>query len=791
MKFSESWLREWVNPEIDSDELIAQLTLLGLEVDDAEPAGGDFSGVVVAEIQSLEPHPDADKLRVCTVNAGGEDLLQIVCGAPNVYVGMKAPLATIGAVLPGNFKIKKSKLRGVPSFGMLCSASELQVSEDSAGLMDLPADAPVGEDLRTYLQLDDTIIDVDLTPNRGDCFSIRGIARDISARNNIPLHDVDAPAVAPVIDDTFPVTLQEDAGCPRYVGRVIRDIDVTAKTPLWMVEKLRRSGIRALSPVVDVTNYMLLEIGQPMHAFDLEKLSGSINVRNADAGEKVTLLDEREIALDDDTIVISDDSGAIAVAGVMGGATTGVGDTTHHIFLESAVFQPERIAGKPRKYSAHTDSAHRYERGVDPELQAFAMERATQLLLDIVGGKPGPLVETKVAAEAAKKAPITLRRSRIKRLLGIEVPNEQVVDILTRLGIQLTEVEEGWRAIAPSYRYDISIEADLIEELARVRGYETLPRTNPPINPMIRSVSEYDVSLNTIKQLLVERGYQEAITYSFVDPKQQAIVDPDQQGPVLANPISSDLSQMRTTLWVGLLDTLKKNLNRQQSAVRVFESGLKYVLQSNELKQESYIAGLVSGRVAHEQWGEAERAVDFFDVKSDLEAMFDRANVSCPVFKSGQHSALHPGQSASIMVDGEQVGWLGRLHPSVQKALGISQSAVLFEVRRDVLDKKQAIAFKEYSRFPSIRRDIAIVIADAVTLQEVRDSVAKSAPEYLNDMIIFDVYRGPGVETGCKSIALGLILQELSRTLTDEEVDNAVGQIVSNLQLDLGATLRE
>ncbi|MCA1805532.1 MAG: phenylalanine--tRNA ligase subunit beta [Xanthomonadaceae bacterium] len=574
MKFSEQWLREWVNPPVTAAELAEQLTMAGLEVDSVTPVAGDFSGVVVGEVLSAEPHPDADKLRVCKVNAGAEPL-QIVCGAPNVSVGMKVSTALIGALLPGDFKIKKSKLRGVESSGMLCSARELGLSEDAAGLMALPADAPVGTDIRAYLGLNDTCIEVDLTPNRGDCLGMAGIAREIGVLNRCAVAGPGMDPVPATIKDTFPVRVSAPEDCPRYLGRVIRGIDPSAATPLWMQEKLRRGGIRSLGPVVDVTNYVLLELGQPMHAFDLATLSGGIEVRHARAGEQLTLLDEKVIELDTGSLLIADADKPLALAGIMGGAGSGVSDCTDSLFLECAFFTPARIAGRARHYGLHTDSSHRFERGVDYLLQHRALERATALLLALVGGQAGPVIEVTSETQLPRVAPIHLRAARLQRLLGLRPDDATVEDILTRLGMDVQAGEGGWQVTPPTFRFDVTLEADLIEEIGRVYGYNRLPSSAFQAALVMRPAPEDRVPLRRLRDLLVNRGYQEAVTYSFVDPEIQGLVTPDLVPVPLANPISSELSVMRTSLWQGLLRTLQHNLNRQQRRVRIFEHGLK------------------------------------------------------------------------------------------------------------------------------------------------------------------------------------------------------------------------
>ncbi|HHJ18048.1 MAG TPA: phenylalanine--tRNA ligase subunit beta [Gammaproteobacteria bacterium] len=790
MKFSEAWLREWVSPDMDSAALAEQLTMAGLEVDGIEPAAAEFSGVVVAEVLSVEAHPDADKLRVCQVAAGSDAPLQIVCGAPNVRAGMKAPLATVGGRI-GDMKIKKAKLRGVPSHGMLCSARELGLSDEHQGLLELPEDAPVGTDLREYLALDDVCIEVDLTPNRGDCLGMEGIAREVGTLSGTDVTVPDFTAVAAAIDAQFPVDVQAPEACPRYLGRVIRGIDPAAKTPLWMQEKLRRGGIRSLGPVVDVTNYVLLELGQPMHAFDLARLAGGVVVRYAQPGETLTLLDEREIELDAQTLLICDRDKALALAGVMGGIDSGISDTTDSLFLEVAFFTPEKIAGCARRYSLSTDSSYRFERGVDPGLQQRAMERATALLLELVGGEAGPIIEAVAESHLPVKAPILLRRARIERLLGFVPADEQVEDILTRLGLALEGTEEGWLVTPPSFRFDLEIEADLIEEVGRVFGYNKLPTANNHGDLTMRPVPEAATPLGRLQTLLVGRGYQEAITYSFVDAGLLQDIEPDSTPVPLTNPISSEMSMMRTTLWAGLLGAVKHNQARQQGRIRLFESGLKFVSQDNEIKQINVISGVVTGELYPEQWGIGkQQGADFFDVKNDVEALLAAGGHNAE-FQASTHPALHPGQTAAILLDGARVGWLGCIHPALAQKHEIPRKTCLFELDMQALLKGRVPSFEKLSRFPSIRRDLAIVVDVETPAGALCDIIRQSAGPMLKDVLVFDVYQGKGIESGRKSVALGLILQDSSRTLTDDDVDPVITEITAQLEQQFTATLRE
>ena len=791
MRFSEKWLREWVNPSLSTDELVAQVTMAGLEVDGVEPAAGEFSGVVVAEIVSAEPHPDASKLQLCKVDAGEAEPLQIVCGAANARVGIKVPCAKIGAVLPGDFKIKRAKLRGVESFGMLCAMQELGLEENSDGLMELPLDAPVGADIRDYLALNDQIIEVDLTPNRGDCLGIAGLAREVGVLNKAEVTAVSCGEVTQSITDTFPVEIQAKQQCPRYMGRIIKGVDLSKPTPIWMVERLRRSGIRSIDPVVDVTNYVLLELGQPMHAFDLNRLQGGICVRLANAGEKLTLLDGQEIELTNDSLVIADKEKPLALAGVMGGEDSGVNADTQDLFLESAFFDPIAIAGKARSYGLHTDSSHRFERGVDFELQRNAMERATALLVDIVGGDVGPIIEELSTEQLPHLPSIQLRRDRINRVLGCDIPDMEVEDIMGRLGMDIVSTESGWHIVPPSYRFDIRIEVDLIEELGRIWGYNNLPTSLPVLEAFAPKREESHVSVSSLKQVLVDRDYQEVITYSFVDKKYIELLTPAQQSVSLANPISSDMSEMRTTLWAGLLKTLSHNINRQQHRVRLFETGLAF-LPGDELQQENRMAGLIYGGSSEESWFGKTQPVDFYDLKGDVEALLQLTGGGEKYeFEAAQHEALHPGQCAAIKSGNKIAGFVGSLHPSVQKTLDIPQKVFLFELVLSEIQRRSLPQFKELSKYPEVRRDFAVIVDDKISSQAILKNVRDSAGSLLTDLVLFDVYQGDNLEAGKKSIAFGITLQDPNRTLQDEDVNPLVEKMISSLKETFNVTLRE
>ncbi|MDU1024494.1 MAG: phenylalanine--tRNA ligase subunit beta, partial [Leclercia adecarboxylata] len=626
MKFSELWLREWVNTTLDSDALSNQITMAGLEVDGVEPVSGAFNGVVVGEVVECGQHPNADKLRVTKVNVGGDRLLDIVCGAPNCRQGLKVAVATVGAVLPGDFKIKAAKLRGEPSEGMLCSFSELGISDDHSGIIELPADAPIGTDLRDYLKLDDNTIEISVTPNRADCLGIIGVARDVAVLNQTELNAPEIAPVAATISDTLPIQVEAVDACPRYLGRVVKGINVKAPTPLWMKEKLRRCGIRSIDAVVDVTNYVLLELGQPMHAFDKDRIEGGIVVRMAKEGETLVLLDGSEAKLNADTLVIADHGKALAMGGIFGGDHSGVNDETQNVLLECAFFSPLSITGRARRHGLHTDASHRYERGVDPALQYKAMERATRLLIDICGGEAGPVIDVTSEAHLPKPATITLRRSKLDRLIGHHIADAQVSDILRRLGCDVTEGQDEWTAVAPSWRFDMEIEEDLVEEVARVYGYNNIPDEPVQAGLVMGSHREADLSLKRVKTMLNDKGYQEVITYSFVDPKVQQLIHPGQEALILPSPISSEMSAMRLSLLPGLLSTIVYNQNRQQSRVRIFETGLRFVpdTQANlGIRQDLMLAGAICGNRYEEHWDLSKNSVDFYDLKGDLESVLD------------------------------------------------------------------------------------------------------------------------------------------------------------------------
>ena len=795
MKFSEKWLREWVNPSVTTEELSEQLSMAGLEVDAVDPVAGQFSGVVVGEVVACGQHPDADKLQVTKVNVGEDELLDIVCGAPNCRAGLKVAVAKVGAVLPGDFKIKKAKLRGQPSFGMLCSFSELGMGDDHSGILELPTDAPVGTDIIDYLNLDDNCIEVDLTPNRADCLGIRGIAREVGVLNNIDVCEPEVTAVEATIDDQISVTLHAPEACPRYLGRIVKGVDVTAPSPLWLVEKLRRCGVRSIDPIVDVTNFVLLELGQPMHAFNLAAIDGGINVRFANEDEPLTLLDEQEVKLKANTLVIADDNKPLAMAGIFGGLHSGVTAATQDILLESAFFSRDAIQGKARQYGLHTDASHRYERGVDTQLQRVAMERATALILAICGGQAGPIVEGVSETHIPVCNAVVLRRSRLDRVLGTVIDDDTVTQILSRLGLNPVKTDAGWETQAPSYRFDIAIEEDLIEEVVRVFGYNSVPNVAPQAALKMLATSESDIPLGEVKQVLLKRGYNEAITYSFVDPKIQQLLHPNADAMVLPHPISADMSAMRVSLLTGLLGAASYNQKRQQARIRLFETGLKFIPDSNEstgAKQQPVVGGVLVGNRTAEHWLEQDTAVDFFDAKGDVEALLSLlVNQQNVRFAPSSNTALHPGLSADIYVNDDVVGFVGALHPQFTKKVGINGRPFVFELDLAALAKRSLPQATTVSKFPANRRDIAILVKQDVAVGDIISCIEKIGVNQLVDLNLFDVYTGQGIEAGYKSLAIALILQDNEKTLEDNEIQSAVDSVVAVLKSEFEASLRE
>lgn len=801
MKFSESWLREWVKPAINSEELAHQITMAGLEVDEVAPVAGEFTGVKVGKVVECGQHPDADKLRVTKIDIGEADLdgnkqlLDIVCGASNCRLGLTVAVATVGAVLPGDFKIKKAKLRGVPSHGMLCSFSELGIDVESDGILELPEGSTLGMDVRELLELNDVAIDVDLTANRADCFSIRGLAREVGVLNRADVTEPTIEAVTTSIEDTVSIDVKATEACPRYLGRVIKNVNAKAETPIWMQEKLRRCGIRSIDAIVDITNYVMLEQGQPMHAFDLAKIDGGIVVRMAEQDEKLTLLDGNEAKLNSNTLVIADQNKALAIAGIFGGKESGVTSETTDIMLECAFFAPDHIRGRARAYGLHTDSSLRFERGVDSTLQATAMERATQLLVELCGGEVAPISAAESEADLPKESTVALRRSKLDGLLGHHIPSTDVVEILTRLGCVVETTDTGWTATSPSWRFDIAIEQDLIEEVGRIYGYNNIPNQAPVAALNMNDHKEANQPLKRVRDLLVDRGYHEAITYSFVEPEQQKLIVPEIEPLILPFPISADMSAMRLSLWTGLINTVVHNQKRQQPRVRLFESGLRFIPEEsaeNGMRQEMMLAGIIAGTRGEEHWDIATNTVDFFDLKGDLEAVLElTANELAYEFKAAQHPALHPGQTAAIVVGGKEVGFIGTVHPELERKFGLNGRTIMFEIEWDAINTRVIPEAAAVSKFPANRRDIAIVADEAIASGDIVAECLASGGELLTSAKLFDVYRGQGVEDGKKSLAIALTLQSVERTLEEADITSAVDAIVAAIGEKFSATLRD
>ncbi len=794
MRISLQWLSEWIGGPLPMPkDLAARLTMAGIEIEGVEAAAPPLPGVIVGEIVERVKHPNADTLSVCQVNTGAE-IVQIVCGAPNARAGLKAPLAMVGAKLPGGMEIKKARLRGVESFGMLCSARELALSEDAVGLLELPAELQAGTALVTALGLDDTILEVNLTPNRGDCMSVLGIAREVAALTGQPLTGPALAAVPAASKDVFPVELTAGAGCVRFASRVIRGLNPQAKSPAWMQERLRRAGLRPISAAVDVTNYVMLELGQPLHAYDLRELAGGIVVRRARAGETLKLLDGREIAMDESVLVIADHEKSLGLAGVMGGDHSGIGDDTVDVLLEVAFFQPEAIAGRGRRYGLVTDASQRFERGVDPTLQERAIERATALLCACAGGVPGPTQLVELPAEIPQPMAVPLRPERARRVIGADIDDSAMAAMLKSLGMRVEQGGSAWRVTPPTWRFDIAIEEDLVEEIARTHGFDRIPETVQPARLPMPAVTESRLRGDAAADVLVQRGYFEAITYSFIEPGQQEMFAPGAPSLTLSNPISAELATMRGSLWPGLAAALASNQRRQQPRVRLFELGKKFVVARADgaLSEVPVIAGIAAGSAVPEQWGAPRTAVDFFDVRADIEALL-RATGAASEFRfvAGRHPALHPGQAAEIRRGDVHAGWVGRLHPDIERRLDLTYSGIVFELELEVALCAAVPHFSEVSRFPAVRRDLAIVVEEAVPVQKLLDCVQTAAGVVLRDTTVFDIYRGAGIETGRKSVAIGLNLQDVSRTLTDDETDAIVARVVSDLERECSATIRD
>ncbi|MBD8899630.1 phenylalanine--tRNA ligase subunit beta [Rhodanobacter sp. DHG33] len=795
MKFSENWLRQHVPTKASRDELSATLTAIGLEVEDVAALGDSLAGVVVARIVSAQKHPEADRLQVCEVDTGN-GTVQIVCGAPNARAGLVAPLATVGAVLPGGIAIKAAKLRGVDSSGMLCSAKELGIDPDASGLLELPADAPVGTPLAAYLGLPDASIEIKLTPNRADCFSVRGIAFDVAAALGGEVQPLDATPVPAGSDVGMEIALEAGPRVPRFAGRVIDGVDARVATPVWMAERLRRSGLRPISFLVDVTQYVMLELGQPMHAFDKDKLEGGIVVRPARAGESLPLLDGRTVELDGDFLVVADGRDgrgerAVALGGIMGGAETRVTDTTVSVFLEAAHWIPSAIIGRSRRLGMHTDAGHRFERGVDPELPPIAIEYATRLILDIAGGTPGPLLDVTLPGQMQAPQPILLRRARLVRVLGLAVPDAEVARIFTALGMKVEPLAEGWRVTAPSRRFDIEREEDLVEEVARIFGYDRIPTATPAGALALSSEPEARIGELALREQLAARGYFEAVNLSFVSADLLARWGFEGQGVPLANPLSADLAVMRPSLLPGLVEALRHNRARQQERVRLFEVARVFAAGNPPVETPS-LAIVASGNAHAEQWGEPSRALDFFDLKGDLDALLAWGGEAerWTVHADDLPPWLHPGRGARLARDGKTAGWLGALHPQLAKALDLGPDVHVLELALEPLLARRLPRAEPVARFPMVRRDIAVEVPEDVTWSQIGEAVRSSLGGVLKELRLFDRYSGKGVEAGRKSIAMGLILQDASRTLVDDDADRCVRQAIAALEQTCQAKLR-
>ncbi|WP_443091525.1 phenylalanine--tRNA ligase subunit beta [Basfia succiniciproducens] len=795
MKFSEQWVREWVNPAVNTEQLCDQITMLGLEVDGVEAVAGEFNGVVVGEVVECAQHPDADKLRVTKVNVGGERLLDIVCGAPNCRQGLKVACAIEGAVLPGDFKIKKTKLRGQPSEGMLCSYRELGMSEDHSGIIELPADAPVGKDFREYLILDDKEIEISLTPNRADCLSIAGVAREIGVVNQLAVTE---PAINPVpvtSDEKVAINVLAPEACPRYLLRSVKNVNVNAETPVWMKEKLRRCGIRSIDPIVDITNFVLLELGQPMHAFDAAKLAQPVQVRFAADGEELVLLDGTTAKLQSNTLVIADQTGPLAMAGIFGGQASGVNAQTKDVILEAAFFAPLAITGRARQYGLHTDSSHRFERGVDFELQHKAMERATSLLVEICGGEVGEICEVVSETHLPKLNKVQLRRSKLDALLGHHIETETVTEIFHRLGLPVSYENEVWTVTSASWRFDIEIEEDLIEEIARIYGYNSIPNNAPLAHLSMREHHESDLELSRIKLALVGNDFHEAITYSFVDPKLQSILHPEQAAWILPNPISSEMSAMRVSLLTGLLGAVVYNQNRQQNRVRLFETGLRFIPDESAefgIRQELVFAAVMTGSRLSEHWASKAEPADFFDLKGYIENLLSLTKAGPYIkFVAKEFPAFHPGQSAAIVLDGEEIGYIGQLHPMVAQKLGINGKAFACELIVDKVAERNVANAKEISKFPANKRDLALVVAENIAASDILDACREVAGSKLTQVNLFDVYQGQGVPEGHKSLAISLTIQDTEKTLEEDDINAVISVVLSELKDRFNAYLRD
>lgn len=787
MNISTSWLREWISPVVTDEILAEQLTMAGLEVDGIETVAPAFSKVVVGHVVSCEKHPDADKLNLCQVDVGEAETVQIICGAKNVRTGLKVMAALVGAKLPGDFKIKKAKLRGVESFGMICSESELGISDSSEGIAELDVEATIGQDVREYLDLDDHIIELDITPNRGDCFSVLGVAREVSANYNMAfvMPDIEITATG---KSSVVTSVSNTSACPKYLTRSIKGIDNSVQTPQWMADKLKRSGQSTHSPVVDVTNYVLMELGQPMHAFDLAKIQGDIQVRNAKLGETVDLLNDSTVELKDDTLVITDAKSVLAIAGVMGGEASSTQTTTTDILLESAFFEPVSIAGKARNYGLHTESSLRFERGVDFNITELALDRAAQLVIEICGGKASEITKSVDESALPKLEPITITQAKIQKILGFELDSNWIEEKFINLDFEISDkTSNSWTIIPPSFRFDIRIPADLIEELARLYGYDKLPVQKLSLDANINVIKEAQIDKYDVMQALVSRGYQEVITYSFISEKYQDLINPLAKKITLKNPISADMSTMRSSLWAGLLQTVESNQRRGHTDARFFEIGLCFDgVKADE--QSNKLAGIVSGNRFDAQWSSELQPLDFFDAKADLESLLSFTSATFD-FEAAEHPALQKGQSAKISLNGEQVGWIGALSPAVQKELSLPK-CYLYEVDLNAILAGKIAKYESFSSYQQAQRDIALVVDQATPVAALTQSINELKQTHFVSVSLFDVYSGEHIESGKKSVALSLTYQSLEATLADDEVNTKVDEVLALMKDKFSATLR-
>ncbi|STX52552.1 Phenylalanyl-tRNA synthetase beta subunit [Legionella busanensis] len=792
MKVSENWLREWVNPALNTEQLASVLTMAGLEVDAINPVAGTFNNVIVAQVTATKPHPQADKLTLCEVDIGKEQRLKVVCGAANVRSGLKVALAQIGATLPNDLVIKETKIRGELSQGMLCSAAELGLLDTSEGIIELANEAPLGKDLRAYLALNDSVLDIDLTPNRADCLSVIGVAREVAALTQSSLVPIAIADIKPKIDEVKTVNLTALEACPQYCGRVIRGINSQAVTPLWIQERLRRAGQRIIHPIVDITNYVMLELGQPMHAFDFNYLKGDIVVRYSNKNETIELLDGQQLSLPEGVLLIADNKEPLAVAGVMGGAQSAVNEATVDIFLESAFFSPPVIAKVARRFGIFTDSAQRFERGVDPNLQVKAIERATALILEVAGGDAGPIILEQGQQFLPVNQPIQFNPLKVKKLTGLDISEAEIKQILLHLGMSITEKEKIWQVTAPSYRFDIHLDVDLVEEVVRLFGYDRIPGQKLIAPIVTGEINPLEVLSIKFNHFFTARKYYETISYSFVDPDLQRIICPNTEALSLLNPISSELSQMRVSMWPGLIASMIHNIHRQQTTIKFYENGVVFNAIDGKIQEENCIAGLLTGEYAPLSWLEEKRKLDFYDAKGDLETLFRLLNLKDVRFKASEHSALHPGKTAEIIWQSQTIGWCGVLHPRLADALDLADEVILFELKTQPLTKSTIAHYHKISKYPQIRRDLSFLVNKQVTAEEIKLAVMEVVnPKLLKSFDIFDVYTGKAIPADKKSLAIAITLQDNNRTLIDEEINEIISAIIKELTDKFTITLRD